>query len=108
MFIPELSPEDVKFAIDNDNVLLLDVRSPLEHEEVCIPNSVLIPLEKLSFSLDKLPKDRKIIVYCKSGNRSAMATYILRSKGFDAYNMRGGIVSWSYEKVGKAVSPISL
>ncbi len=107
MFVPELTPEEVKALKDKGDIVLLDVRSPAEHEEVSIPGSLLIPLEQLPFKMGELPKDKKIVVYCRSGNRSAMATYILRSRGFEAYNMAGGIISWNYEKEGRAVGTIS-
>ncbi len=108
MFVPELTPEEVKAIKDKDNIVLLDVRSPAEHSEVAIPGSLLIPLEQLPLRMNELPKDKKIVVYCRSGNRSAMATYILRSRGFEAYNMAGGIINWSYEKEGRTVGTISL
>lgn len=108
MLVPELTPEEVKSLMEKEEIVLLDVRSPAEHGETAIPNSVLIPLEQLPFRMDELPKDKKIVVYCRSGNRSGMATYILRSKGYEAYNMTGGIINWPYEKEGKTVSPISL
>jgi len=107
MLVPELTPEEVKSLKDREDIILLDVRSPAEHEQVAIPGSVLIPLEQLPFRMNELPTDKKIVVYCRSGNRSAMATYILRSRGFEAYNMAGGIINWNYEREGSAVSPIS-
>ncbi len=107
MFVPELTPEEVKALKDKEDIVLLDVRSPAEHAEVSIPGSLLIPLEQLPLRMSELPKDKKIVVYCRSGNRSAMATYILRSRGFEAYNMMGGIINWNYEKEGRTVGTIS-
>ncbi|MFN3814153.1 MAG: rhodanese-like domain-containing protein, partial [Aquificaceae bacterium] len=45
-----------------------------------------------------LPKDKVYIVYCRSGERSAFATYFLRHMGYEAYNLAGGILAWPYEK----------
>jgi len=97
--VPEVYPEDVKKMLEEegDKVLLLDVRTPPEHIQVRIPNSLLIPLDELRYDYQKLPKDKKIVVYCRSGERSAFATYFLRQMGFDAYNLAGGIISWPFE-----------
>ncbi|WP_299209346.1 rhodanese-like domain-containing protein, partial [Thermocrinis sp.] len=76
--VPELAPEEAKRLLEEekDSVLLLDVRTPPEHVQVRIPNSLLIPLDELRFAYANLPKDKKIIVYCRSGERSAFATYL--------------------------------
>jgi phage shock protein E len=98
--MPELAPEEAKRLLEEekDNVLLLDVRTPPEHVQVRIPNSLLIPLDELRFAYASLPKDKKIIVYCRSGGRSTFATYLLRHLGYEAYNLAGGILTWSYER----------
>ncbi|NPA32431.1 MAG: rhodanese-like domain-containing protein [Aquificae bacterium] len=97
--VPEVSAEEAKKMIEQegDNVVLLDVRTPQEHAQVRIPNSVLLPLDELRYAFQNLPKDKKYIVYCRSGERSAFATYFLRQMGYDAYNLAGGILLWPYE-----------
>lgn len=98
--VPELTPEEAKRLLEEerDNVILLDVRTPPEHVQVRIPNSLLIPLDELRYAYVNLPKDKKIIVYCRIGERSAFATYLLRRFGYEAYNLAGGILTWPYEK----------
>ncbi len=98
--VPEVTPEEAKKLIEseNDKVVLLDVRTPPEHFQVRIPNSEFIPLDELRFKYKDLPKDKKYIVYCRSGERSAFATYFLRHMGFEAYNLAGGIIAWPFEK----------
>ncbi len=98
--VPEVTPEEAKKMLEEekDKVILLDVRTPPEHFQLRIPNSMLIPLDDLRFKLNELPKDKKYIVYCRSGERSAFATYALRHMGYEAYNLAGGIISWPYEK----------
>ncbi|WP_448583283.1 rhodanese-like domain-containing protein [Thermocrinis sp.] len=98
--VPELTPQEVKKLLEEEreNVVLLDVRTPPEHVQLRIPNSILIPLDELRFAYSNLPKDKKIIVYCRSGERSAFATYLLRHLGYEAYNLAGGILLWNYEK----------
>ena len=83
---------------DGQYVVLLDVR--MVHEipkDGKIANSVMIPLQVLSSNLHRLDKSKEIIVYCHVGNRSVDATKLLRSQGFDAVNMSGGIEAWKKE-----------
>jgi rhodanese-related sulfurtransferase len=97
--VPEVSYEEAKRMLQEDKeVILLDVRTPQEHAQIRIPNSKLIPLDELRYAYRDLPKDKKYIVYCRSGERSAFATYFLRHMGYEAYNLAGGILLWPYEK----------
>lgn len=73
---------------------LLDVREADEYEEGHIPGSVWIPLAELPDRLTELPKDQEIVAVCHSGGRSAMATRILNSQGFQAKNLVGGMLEW--------------
>lgn len=73
---------------------LLDVREPSEHAVASIDGAVLVPLGSLARSFDRLPRDRPVVVYCRSGARSARAVAQLRSAGFDAHNLAGGILAW--------------
>lgn len=78
--------------------LLLDVREPHEHAIARIIGAKLIPLGELQSRLDELPRDRKIVVHCKSGSRSARAVSLLLENGFDdVWNVSGGITAWSKE-----------
>ena len=80
---------------ENLDVLILDVRNPNEiPQDGKIPNSVMIPLPYLAQKLNRLDKSKTIIVYCHTGNRSVEATKLLRSNGFNAINMIGGIEAW--------------
>jgi rhodanese-related sulfurtransferase len=74
---------------------ILDVRSPEEYKESHIEGSVLIPVNELEGRLAEVPKDKVIIVYCRSGNRSLTASNILVENGFNAViNVEGGITAW--------------
>lgn len=98
--VPEVTPDEAKRMLqgEGDKVLLLDVRTPPEHFQLRIPSSLFIPLDELRFRYKELPKDKKYIVYCRSGERSAFATYVLRQLGYEAYNLAGGIIAWPYER----------
>lgn len=77
------------------DLLLLDVRQPHEHAERKIPGSVLIPLGELPGRAGELDAGRSIVVYCRSGVRSAMACRALRRAGFEKVrNLAGGISAW--------------
>lgn len=74
---------------------LLDVREPLEYESLSIEGAKLVPLGQLENRIYEVPQDRPVVVYCRSGNRSAQAVRILREHGFtNVENLTGGIKSW--------------
>ena len=80
-----------------ENIVLVDVREPNEYEIVSIPGSVLIPKgEFLSgAALERLPQDKRIVLHCKSGARSAECLAIVKDAGFsDAVHVGGGVLSW--------------
>ncbi len=77
------------------NFILLDVRTPQEHTQQAIPGSVLIPLQELGYRAAELPKDKEIVIYCRTGNRSAYACAYLSQLGFNVKNLEGGIVTWN-------------
>jgi adenylyltransferase/sulfurtransferase len=80
-----------------ENIFLVDVREPNEYEIVSIPGSVLIPKgEFLSgAALERLPQDKRVVLHCKSGARSAECLAIVKNAGFsDAVHVGGGVLSW--------------
>ncbi|MGC8528826.1 MAG: rhodanese-like domain-containing protein [Leptospirillia bacterium] len=78
--------------------LLLDVREGWEHRYVRFPGSLHISLSRLPESLDQIPRDRPIIVYCHTGIRSLLACYLLLENGYpDVANLEGGIDRWASE-----------
>lgn len=81
-------------------IIPLDVRTRDEYLEKHIPKSTLIPVDVLSNEANrKLPdKNAEIFVYCRSGNRSAMAAKTLTKLGYTHIYNLGGIVRWPYEK----------
>lgn len=89
-----------EMLLKDTSIVLLDVRSPGEHIEERIANKPLMPLQYVESKISELEKfkKKKIIVYCRSGNRSDMAVEILREYGFNAFNMEGGIIQWKRER----------
>ncbi|MBI2148243.1 rhodanese-like domain-containing protein [Candidatus Woesearchaeota archaeon] len=90
-------PKELKKKLDsNEDLFLLDVRNPNEHEIAKLQNSKLIPLNELKSKLHEIPKDKEIIVYCHHGNRSREALKILKENGFhNVKSLVGGIDVWS-------------
>ena len=81
-------------SLDPDTTLLLDVRSSEERALGCIPGSIHIPIDDLRRRLDELPRDREIVTYCESGQRSYNAARILSQHGFRARNLSGAYRTW--------------
>lgn len=78
-----------------DGEFLLDVRNPQELEAESVPGAVNIPLPQLRSRLGELPKDKEIMVFCRSAQRSYYATRILLQNGFKARNISGAMLSRS-------------
>jgi adenylyltransferase/sulfurtransferase len=94
--VPEITPTELAARLDAKEELdLIDVREPYEWQLGRLPTARLIPLGQLPSALSTLDSTREIVVYCRSGIRSADATKQLRAAGFRAVNLAGGILRWS-------------
>ena len=94
---PKIAYEMVE---NDDNVTLLDVRTPDEFKhDGHIEDAKLIPLGQLAQNLNMVDKSKKVLVYCRSGSRSVAASRILGSRGFTVVNMNGGMMAWKSEKL---------
>jgi len=90
-----ITPKQAQILLQNDeNVTLLDVRTIEEFKSGHLRDAKLIPLSELEKNLDKLKadKNKKIIVYCRSGSRSVSASRILEKHGFTPLNVKQGIM----------------
>jgi len=85
--------DEVK-GLDPQKDLLLDVRTKPEWDVGYIPGTVHIPLQELRQRLAELPKDKRIVVYCKVGQRGYVAARILKAHGYHAVNLTGGMDTW--------------
>ena len=74
--------------------VLVDVRTPEEYAAGFIAGSVNIPLQELDARLSEIPRDVPVVVYCRSGNRSAQAADILTRNGYSEVYDLGGIIDW--------------
>lgn len=78
------------------NQIPLDVRTPKEVEAGTIPGSLAIPLDELRDQLDKLPRDKELLVFCAAGLRGYLACRILSQNGFQCKNLTGGYKTYRY------------
>lgn len=105
--IANLNPKDFQNAlINDDNVFILDVRTPEEFSGGHLEGATNININAADFAseIEKIDKKRNIYVYCLSGGRSSQAATILKEKGFNkVINLSGGILAWS-----NASLPVSL
>jgi len=92
---PNVDVATVKALQGRDDVVILDVREQSEYDAGHIAGVKLIPLGAVANRLNEIPKDKPVIVTCRSGNRSGQATEYLRSQGYtNVHNMTGGINAW--------------
>jgi len=96
--IKEIDPVDLKTRLDRgDDLVLVDVRESFERSISDLPDhgQVLIPVKDLPFRARDIDPSKEIVVYCRSGPRSAWATERLMEMGFTrVYNLRGGVMAW--------------
>ncbi len=99
----DVSAEEFAKLMKEDDVVILDVRTPEEYsKDGHIKDSNLIPVQlfRYIFLAGKGIKDKKILVYCRSGNRSVTASKMLESWGAKhVYNLKGGIKEWKAKKL---------
>ena len=91
----DVSVDEALRLWQNKEAILIDVRTPAEYRDGHIPGVVNIPLDELEKRMGEVPKDKKVVLICRTGNRSAQGTKLLRSKGFNnVYNSTGGMTTW--------------
>jgi adenylyltransferase/sulfurtransferase len=97
----EITVTELKKRQDaGEKLLLLDIREPYELDIAVLANSIHIPMGDIPDRLEDLKQyeDSDIVVYCRSGRRSAHCVEFLREQGFArSFNLKGGIIAWSDE-----------
>ena len=102
VIIKHVSMDDiVEIMNENNNYIILDVRTIAEYNEGHIPNAICVPNETIGNNIiNELPdKEQLILVYCRSGNRSKQAAEKLRKLGYTNLIEFGGIIDWKGEIV---------
>jgi rhodanese-related sulfurtransferase len=97
--VPSISSKESMELLSDKNYEFLDVRTESEYASGHIPNSLHIPLQEIQGRISELEniKDKNIIVYCRSGARSSMASKSLIKNGYNVLNLSGGISGWEGE-----------
>ncbi len=90
----DYTPQQVASLAAEGGIQLIDVRSEHEHQAGHIAGSRWIELSDLPTQADTIDRAMPVILYCRSGARSAMATDALLQAGYDAHNMTGGMLDW--------------
>jgi rhodanese-related sulfurtransferase len=91
---PEIAAAEAAEEIA-DGALVVDVREPVEWDAGHIAGAVLIPLGELGTRVGELPRDRRMVIVCRTGSRSAYAADALHGAGYDVVNLRGGLFAWA-------------
>ena len=91
--IREVSREEARKLLD-EGAQLIDVRAAHEWEAGRIAGAAHVPLPELSQRTAEIDQDRPVVVYCRGGNRSSMATAALSDAGYEAVKLSEGIVGW--------------
>ena len=96
----QITQEEAKEMMDNQEVIILDVREQDEYDSGHIPGAVLLPVGTIdeTTAAEVIPeKDATVLVYCRSGNRSKTASSTLAGLGYTNIYEFGGINTWPYE-----------
>ena len=96
----QITQEEAKEMMDTEEVIILDVREQDEYDSGHIPDAVLLPVGTINedTAAEVIPeKDSKVLVYCRSGNRSKTASSTLVELGYTNIYEFGGINTWPYE-----------
>ncbi|MGF1546941.1 MAG: rhodanese-like domain-containing protein [Thiotrichales bacterium] len=98
----EISPQETVRLMNGDAAFLLDVREDSEVGQGTINGAKHLPMSLLKSRMGELDKfkGKKVVAFCRSGNRSQLACSLLKKQGFeDVYNLRGGVVAWQSENL---------
>ena len=98
--VPEIDPASAWERAKAQDAVILDVREADELDELAVPGVIHIPLGSLQAEAESLPRDRDLLVICRSGVRSAYATQFLLASGFErTLNIAGGVIAWAHAEL---------
>ena len=97
MFVKEIDPVELKQRMDaGEEIALLDIRSDAELASGVLPQAEHLPMHLIPVKLQDLPRDKEVVLYCRSGARSYHACAYLAQQGItNVVNLRGGIIAWA-------------
>ena len=97
MLVKEIEAQDLKARIDaGEDIALIDIRSDAEVAQGILPNAEHLAMHLIPLRMHDLPKDKDVVLYCRSGARSYHACNFLGQQGIgNVLNLHGGIISWA-------------
>ncbi len=96
----QISPNEFRELMENSDSLLIDVREPAEFSRAHLEGAQSMPLRELLNNAGDLPRDRRLLISCRSGRRTARALFVLEDFGYDKLvGLRGGILAWRANKL---------
>ena len=101
--VDEIGPDQLNELLEAGDVQLVDVRTQHEWEAGHIAGAVHVELSELTAKAEKLDRDRRLVFYCRGGNRSGMAAQAFAEAGYPAAKLSGGISAWAED--GLALEP---
>jgi phage shock protein E len=96
-----ISPQEAKTLLNQQHIILVDVRTEEEFYISHIEHALLLPVQEFDFLIEDVfpDKSKTYILYCRSGIRSAYAQRIMKSKGYQTVYDLGGILDWPYQTI---------
>ena len=97
MLVNEIDSTELKTRLESgEDIELLDIRSEAELAQGVLPSAQHLPMHLIPLKIQDLPKDKDIVLYCRSGARSYHACAFLAQQGIsNVINLRGGIIDWA-------------
>ncbi len=98
--VPEITPAELKARLDKGDVpVLVDVREHFERQIADLPEhgQLRIPVGEILQRVGELKADREVVIYCRSGSRSAWVVRLLQERGLEVVNLKGGVLAWRRE-----------
>ena len=97
MLVKEVDAQELKARIDaGEDIALIDIRSDAEVAQGVLPDSEHLAMHLIPLRMHDLPKDKDVVLYCRSGARSYHACNFLGQQGIgNVVNLRGGIIAWA-------------
>lgn len=92
--MPEVTAAEAKQIIESDGQII-DVRTDVEYEAGHIPGARHITLDRIQQESAALEKEKPVVIYCRSGNRSGPAAEAFAASGWNAQSIEGGLIAWS-------------
>ncbi len=108
--VKEINVTDLstRFAQNDGNIELIDIRTPAEVARGVIPQAKVLPMHLIPLKLDYFSnREKEYVIYCRTGSRSAQACMFLNQQGIsNVLNLRGGIMNWAQEGLSIDQQPI--